>query len=692
MNIDELKDQLKVDLSKYDVNTSYAPLIVEEILLLYGQDLDLVKCNVKKNKKELYIELIIPGENKTLRQLEEKDNVYLLDATVSKTDFVISHDYVDKNNIIIISIKRYYTILNNMKFALSYLKDERKLLIIAGIFNLVAICVNLIIPYFTGKLVTSYTENILTQIAISVTMLFVCRIVYTIFIGLSGIYYNRISNNLFGYLQSELVLKLLDVTDGKLETYGSGHFLKRIDDDSIEISNDVSNCFNIASNAIYYIGVLIASLTYDKFVFIAEVISFVGLYYLENKRIKLLGINKKKIMEANEEKSEKILEVVSGAAEIKAMNAKDYFVDKVQTSAKEVADLSSSKTADNTKMASINTIYTHACYFVIMMYLGFALDKGSLTVPETLVLYNYFTIISLPLVALIQRFLNFKKNFSISCERVFSLLHGNEFTKETSGGIELKDINGDIEFKNVSFTYSGSKRKNRVLNNISFKIDARSITAIVGISGSGKSTILKLIDGQREPTIGTVTIDGYDVIKVSKDSLRDNISIIAQSPYIFNTTIRENLLMAKPDATQDELEDACEKACILDDILETEYGFDTKMNEKGIRFSGGQKQRLAIARALLRKTKILILDESTSAIDNIAQEKIMKSIKNLRNECTIIIVAHRLSTIINSDNILFLSKGKIIAQGKHKELLANCNEYKELFLASAQDSEDGQIS
>ena len=370
------------------------------------------------------------------------------------------------------------------------------------------------------------------------------------------------------------------------------------------------------------------------------------------------------------------------------MNAKQYFVDKIKTSAKDVANLNFETHADNSKSSSLNTIYTHTCYFLIMMYLGYALSKGTLSVPEALVLYNYFTIISMPLVALVQRFLNFKKNFSISCERAYDLLHGNEFTKEKSGNTDLKEVKGDIEFRNVSFTYTNNKRKTKVLNNISFKIDAGNTVAIVGVSGSGKTTILKLINGQRDPSIGTVTIDGYDVMKINKDSLRENMSIISQSPYIFNTTIRENLLMAKPDATQAELEDACEKACILDDILQTECGFDTMMNEKGVRFSGGQKQRLAIARALLRKTKILILDESTSAVDNIAQAKIMNSIKNLKNECTVIIVAHRLSTIINSDKILFLSRGKIIAQGTHKNLLTNCPEYNQLYLAESQDKKD----
>ena len=690
MDVIELKTKLEDDLVRYgvkDKDITFASIIVEEIVLLYKQEIDLVKYNIKKSRKELYIELVIPGENKTPRQLEEDNEVYLLDTTIHKTDFVLRHKYENDCNVIEISIERYFTIYNNMKFAFSYLRGDKKALILAWAFNIVAICANLVIPYFTGKLVTSYTENIFNQIILSASLLFVARIIYAIFIALAGIYYNKVSFNTFGCLQSELLRKLFSVTDEKLESYGSGQFIQRINADATEISNDVANCFNIASNAIYYIGVLAASLSYNKIVFIAELITFFGLYFFENRRIQHLERNRRKMMKINEEQNERIFELVSGATEIKIMNAKQYFIDKTSKFADYVAESNNETNIDNTKMSTINNIYIHTCFFAIMVYLGFALNNGTLTIPETLVLYNYFTIISMPLVSLVQRFLDFRKNFSISCERSLGLIEGNEFTKEVDGNIELKDAKGDIEFKNVSFTYdNGDNGKSvKVLDNINFKIEAGTTVAIVGVSGSGKTTILKLVGGQRDPNIGTISIDGIDIMKINKDSLRNNMAIISQTPFIFNTTIRENLLLAKPDASQQELEEVCEKACILDDILNTAKGFDTLMNEKGVRFSVGQKQRLAIARALLRKTKILILDEATSAVDNIAQEKIMKSIKNLGNECTIIIVAHRLSTIVNSDNILFLANGKIINQGNHKELLQTCPEYQQLY--SAEDKQ-----
>ncbi|MBQ8522572.1 MAG: ABC transporter ATP-binding protein [Clostridia bacterium] len=291
----------------------------------------------------------------------------------------------------------------------------------------------------------------------------------------------------------------------------------------------------------------------------------------------------------------------------------------------------------------------------------------------------------------------------VSCERMFALFDEKEFVTEHFGKTNLNQIKGNIEFKNVSYSFKEykyddktdkskklkSKQKvkpkliseNKVFTNLSFKIKPHTTVAFVGKSGSGKSTILNLMSKMYEVDSGEVLIDGVNINKLNKKSLRNGISLVNQFPYIFDMTIKENLLLAKGNATDKEIVDAIKKASLKEFIDTLPNGIDTKVGESGIKLSGGQKQRLAIARALLRKSNIIIFDESTSSLDNFAQEEVKKSIDNLKGKSTIVIVAHRLSTIKNVDTIFFLDNGEIIDTGTFEELFERNDKFKAMFLA-----------
>ena len=220
---------------------------------------------------------------------------------------------------------------------------------------------------------------------------------------------------------------------------------------------------------------------------------------------------------------------------------------------------------------------------------------------------------------------------------------------------------------------------NKVLDKINFKINANETVAFVGKSGAGKSTIFNLLCKMYDIDKGEILIDGININELDEDSIRGNITIISQSPYIFNKSIKDNLKLVKEDVTDDEIVSAC-KLAHLDDFIETlENKYDTIVGEGGVTLSGGQRQRLAIARALIQKTEIILFDEATSALDNETQAQIQESINNMKGEYTILIIAHRLSTIINCDRILFIDNGKVIKEGTHKELLKTSKEYRELY-------------
>jgi ATP-binding cassette subfamily B protein/subfamily B ATP-binding cassette protein MsbA len=245
----------------------------------------------------------------------------------------------------------------------------------------------------------------------------------------------------------------------------------------------------------------------------------------------------------------------------------------------------------------------------------------------------------------------------------------------------IDSINDVIEFNNVHFSYD--KNNKEVLKDISFRIEPKERVAIVGRSGCGKTTLIKLLLKVYEPTMGSITIGELNLKELEQISLHKKVGIVMQEPYMFNLSIRENLMLAKPSATEEDLLRVCKKAYIDDFINSLPNGFDTIIGERGIKLSGGQKQRLAIARALLLDTEVLIFDEATSALDYESEKMIHKAIDELYKEKTIIIIAHRLSSIIAADKIVVLEDGKTVGIGKYEELLKNNLIFDKLFKEQA---------
>lgn len=238
------------------------------------------------------------------------------------------------------------------------------------------------------------------------------------------------------------------------------------------------------------------------------------------------------------------------------------------------------------------------------------------------------------------------------------------------------DAKGNVVFKNVEFSYNPERQ---ILKNVNFELKSGNSIAIVGPSGSGKSTIINLIPRLYDVCGGEVTFDGVDVRKLDLEFLRKNIGIVSQETYLFNGTIRENLLYAKPDATEEELIEACKKANIYDFVESQEQGLDTMVGNRGLKLSGGEKQRISIARILLKDPVLFIFDEATSALDSISEKKIQEAIDPIIHSRTSILIAHRLSTILAADEILVIKDGEIAERGTHAELLDDGGIYQELY-------------
>ena len=324
-------------------------------------------------------------------------------------------------------------------------------------------------------------------------------------------------------------------------------------------------------------------------------------------------------------------------------------------------------------LSTLTTIGPMLLYLVggiLMMKHGYDLTVGDITVLVALLGRMYGPVNSL---------LNIQVDWIRSMAmftRLFEYYDMKPEIDDRPGAKELKNAKGEVTFEHVDFTYDSSRM---ILKDVNFRLKSGDCIAIVGPSGSGKSTIVNLIPRLWDVTEGSVRFDGEDVRDYTLNSLRDEIGVVTQETYLFNGTIRENLRYAKPDATEEEMVEACKKANIYDFILNQPDGLDTMVGNRGLKLSGGEKQRISIARVLLKDPALLIFDEATSALDSISEAAIQAAINPLIEERTSILIAHRLSTILAADEILVVRDGQIVERGRHSDLVHAGGTYQELY-------------
>ena len=561
----------------------------------------------------------------------------------------------------------------NLKFASKYCKQKFKIFVFI-VMNLFNVSVNTIIPIFFAKVVVDITDNQLKQIIIlAFVILFLCSISlvldHFVVILSKSIYNNALSN-----IQMSLASEVLKLENSSIDQNGTGVFIERLSSDS-QVLADI---FNSLTDKISYILMFVGSLTVifltSDLVFLYVLIGIILTYMLIYKNTKKLNNEDRKFRLINERVTGLFSELVRGTRDIKMLNSEDAFVneykarfDKVNESKYNIRMMA--KSYDLEEMCLYHTVS-----FVLLLIIALLLVSGGLTPVAAIIVWNYSNNIT-DVNYFVTDLMTMIRNFNLSCERVRELIDGKRFRKEEFGKVHLNRIEGNFEFKNVSFKYD----KKKVLDKLSFKVKANQIVAFVGKSGAGKTTIFNLLCKMYNVNSGKILIDGVDINDLDKDTIRGNITVISQNPYIFNLSIRDNLKLVKEDMSEEEMVRACKGACLHDFIMKLPKKYDTVVGEGGVMLSGGEKQRLAIARALLQRTEIILFDEATSALDNETQSKVQEAIENMKGEYTILIIAHRLSTIMNADKIYFINQGKVEAEGTHKGLLRKCKDYRHLY-------------
>jgi ATP-binding cassette subfamily B protein len=322
---------------------------------------------------------------------------------------------------------------------------------------------------------------------------------------------------------------------------------------------------------------------------------------------------------------------------------------------------------------------TDLLYLVIIFIGGVFMIKGKIDAADFTAFLLYINMFINPIHRFVTLFEQLQEGMS-GFSRFYEIITTPDEVDD--GTVEIDDIRGDVEFENVTFSYftDDTEGDKAVISNLSFKLNAGNTVALVGPSGGGKSTICSLIPRFYNVQSGRITVDGVDVMDITLDSLRHNIGMVSQNVFLFDGTVRENIAYARPDASDDEIIDAAKKANIHDFILTLDNGYDTEVGERGVKLSGGQRQRISIARVFLKNPKLLILDEATSALDNVTEMQIQSSLEELSKGRTVIVVAHRLSTVKNADEIIVIDKTGIVERGSHEELISRNGEYNKLYL------------
>lgn len=562
----------------------------------------------------------------------------------------------------------------NLKKTWKYIKSAKMNLVGYGAVSISEAIISAILPLLSAKVILNITNEVINQLVISALVVFFIEIILYIMYYFKSFFYRRIYQKTLINIQKSLAKEILNLEIAEIDKNSSGLFIDRLNKDTQDIAGLFMEYTYWISYIITNVGVLFTVFVLNKYLFVYALISSIVVFIINRKRITKQYEVQKELKVLQESKTGLTSELVRGIRDIKVLNANNTILKQINEKIEET-------TKKEVKIINIRNLYnyiennTRAISDLGFIIIGcFLYNKTLLTIPTFVIIYNYQSKIKNLLTGMVQ-LSEYNKKFSVSANRVFEVIDNVKFKKEKFGNVEIKKLDGNIIFENVSFGYD----KTKIINDMSFEIKPNERIAFVGKSGAGKTTIFNLITRLYKSNKGKILLDGNNINDLTCSTIRDNMSIITQNPYIFNFSIKENLLMAKENATMKEIREACKMACIDDYIMSLPDKYNTMVGENGVILSGGQKQRIAIARALLMKTEIILFDEATSALDNETQSKIQEAINNLKGEYTILIVAHRLSTIIDSDRIFVVENGKIVDSGSHRELLKKSEIYKNLY-------------
>ncbi len=574
--------------------------------------------------------------------------------------------------------------ISSFKILFYYLKKEKLRLFLYIILVLLSYLPSLGTTYLWGVAVEQLLNNDIKGFTINLSVQTLMFIFFYVILQIPrDKLYNYLEIKFMKNVSFDLYQKIDKLPALAFEEIGTGEFINRLYTDPDRVMELLEKLIKLICKSFVIIILFIISFKISLVLGI-EVTSF-GLIMGLISGIFFPKI--KKTQESIKKESDNYVKVatenITGIREIKSLGIKHNIE-------KNIFELLNTLFKHKKEIKNYEVIYfalNNLCYFIlnfiILFTAGYYAITGKISYSIFIMLEGYIWRIDEVVESISDFGVNYNK-VTVSLRRIGEIMHNELYHDEKFGNKELNNPKGVIEFEKVKFKYRPDEEY--TLKGLNLKVEPKKKIAIIGRSGNGKSTIFNLLLRYFDSTQGRIKIDGINIKDLTEESLRNNISIIRQTPFLFNLSILDNFKLVKEDVLLEEVREVCKKAYIDDYIMSLPDKYETIIGEGGVNLSGGQKQRLAIARTLLLNTKIILFDEATSALDNESQEFIKKTIDNLVKDHTVIIVAHRLSTIVDADVIHVIDKGKLSSSGKHNELLKKSKVYQGLYINETSNS------
>lgn len=572
-----------------------------------------------------------------------------------------------------------------MKRIVKYIRRYKFYVVVPFAAMLASIILDMFNPYFKQVIVDRIIQNGEHNLTAYV---FACLGVITAFRAVLGYVreylFDCLSSKVSLNLKNDLFNHIQKLSFKYFDNVNTGELMSRVSEDVDNIWKAVSFGIGLLIDNIIYLLLAAAILFYYNYkLAIVSLMAMPLIGYIAMKLENEADKAYEQISDHTAGMNTTAQENIAGVRLVKAFAREKYEVQKFLKMNQTYYDLNMQQARVIGKYFPLNEFLSNMCALAVVVVGGIFVIRGEITI-GLLIAFNGYVWMPIWSMRNLGWLTNVTAQAEASARKIYSIMDVEPEIKDKENAIHLKKIEGYVKFENVSFKYEDEY----VLKDINLEAKPGSTIAIMGTTGSGKSSLVNLIPRYYDVQLGRVLVDGHDVRDIKTEDLRNNISVVSQDTFLFSNSVLENIKMGNPNASVDEVREASRIACAEEFILDLPEQYETVIGERGIGLSGGQKQRISIARAIIKGAPILILDDATSALDMDTEYELLKNLHDSIKKSTTFIIAHRISAVKNADEILFIENGEIVERGTHHELLNKKGRYYEIYCEQFKDFED----